>query len=77
MMKLASLIVYNCELYWPSFFVCTLDYPVPQEYMFANYIQSKLPNINSSMKLFSEELLFYLFYWFAGEKLQLLAAREL
>lgn len=52
-----------------------LDYPVPSEYLVYNSIREKL----SSLKLnnFGEDLLFFLFYSFAGESMQAAVGGEL
>lgn len=56
-------------------FVSTTDYPVPAEYYINHLIRDKLSPVK--LDTYSEDSLFFLFYFFAGDSLQLLAAREL
>ncbi|UXI15353.1 hypothetical protein NH340_JMT01296 [Sarcoptes scabiei] len=52
-----------------------IDYPVPQEYLVFNSIRDKLTTIKLSA--FCEDLLFFLFYCFAGENMQAAVGAEL
>ncbi|KAL5484124.1 hypothetical protein EMCRGX_G020572 [Ephydatia muelleri] len=52
-----------------------IDNSVPQEYLIHPYIREKLAPIKLSR--YSEDLLFYLYYSYGGDLLQLLAATEL
>ncbi|KPM05632.1 CCR4-NOT transcription complex subunit 2-like protein [Sarcoptes scabiei] len=51
------------------------NYPVPQEYLVFNSIRDKLTTIKLSA--FCEDLLFFLFYCFAGENMQAAVGAEL
>lgn len=52
-----------------------LDYPVPSEYLINHSIRDKIADIKTNQ--YSEDLLFFLFYFFAGETMQALATTEL
>ncbi|KAI2798641.1 CCR4-NOT transcription complex subunit 2 [Blomia tropicalis] len=52
-----------------------IDYPVPPEYLVHHNVRDKIADIKTN--LYSEDLLFFLFYFFAGEQMQMLATNEL
>lgn len=52
-----------------------LDYHVPTEYLVNQNIRDKLAPVK--LNRYGEDLLFYLFYMFSGDVLQVAAAAEL
>ncbi len=48
---------------------------MPSEYLINSSIRDKLAQIK--LEAYNEDLLFFLFYFFAGEQLQMLAVAEL
>ncbi|CAK9298664.1 unnamed protein product [Gordionus sp. m RMFG-2023] len=52
-----------------------LIFPVPSEYMIGSQIKDKLPSLQTSK--YGEDLLFFLFYTFNNDLIQLIAAQEL
>jgi CCR4-NOT transcription complex subunit 2 len=53
-----------------------IDYPVPSEYLINVSIRDKLAPMNK-MKLYKDDLLFFLFYTNCGDVMQIAAAHEL
>ncbi|XP_003371580.1 putative CCR4-NOT transcription complex subunit 2 [Trichinella spiralis] len=51
------------------------DIQIPQEYLISSQVNSRLPSLN--MSRYNEDLLFYMFYTFLGDTLQMSAAAEL
>ena len=54
-----------------------VDYPVPSEYLVYNQIRDKLATIREKIARYGEDTLFYLFYTFPNDILQIAAASEL
>lgn len=51
------------------------DYPVPSEYLIHHNIRDKISEFKAAT--YCDDLLFFLFYFFAGEQMQVYATREL
>ncbi|KAL1227246.1 CCR4-NOT transcription complex subunit [Trichinella spiralis] len=51
------------------------DIQIPQEYLISSQVNSRLPSLN--MSRYNEDLLFYMFYTFLGDTLQMSSAAEL
>ncbi|KRX19918.1 CCR4-NOT transcription complex subunit 2 [Trichinella nelsoni] len=51
------------------------DIQIPSEYLISSQVNSRLPSLN--MGRYNEDLLFYMFYTFLGDTLQMSAAAEL
>jgi CCR4-NOT transcription complex subunit 2 len=51
------------------------DYPVPTEYLINTSIREKLAPLK--LNRYGDDLLFFLFYMYAGDIIQILAASEL
>jgi len=54
-----------------------IDYQVPSEYLIHNQIKDKLALIRDKLNRYGEEILFYLFYMFPNDLLQIAASNEL
>lgn len=52
-----------------------IDYPVPSEYLVHHNIRDKISEFKAPT--YGDDLLFFLFYFFAGEQMQVYATREL
>lgn len=63
------------EFNFYSLFSYFLDYHVPTEYLVNQNIRDKLAPVK--LNRYGEDLLFYLFYMFSGDVLQVAAAAEL
>jgi CCR4-NOT transcription complex subunit 2 len=54
-----------------------IDYQVPSEYLIHNQIKDKLALIRDKLNRYGEDILFYLFYMFPNDVLQIAASNEL
>lgn len=54
-----------------------IDYPVPQEYLIYSQIKDKLASIREKLNRYEDDTLFFLFYMFPADILQIAASNEL
>jgi len=54
-----------------------IDYQVPSEYLIHNQIKDKLALIRDKLNRYGEDILFFLFYMFPNDLLQIYASHEL